>query len=74
MIIVSSNINRKEQINSMLSKANMLLGMLKRSFESRDTDLWKKLYTSMIRPHLEYTVQIWNPRLIGDIERLEKVK
>ena len=28
----------------------------------------------MIRPHLEYDVQVWNQRLIGDIERLEKVQ
>ena len=48
--------------------------MLKRTFVSRDTDLWKILYTSMIRPHLEYAVQAWNPRLIGDIEILEKVQ
>ena len=73
-IIISSNFNWKEQINSALSKANRVLGMLKRTFVSRDTDLWKKLYTSMIRPHLEYAVQVWNRRLIGDIERLEKVQ
>ena len=28
----------------------------------------------MIRPHLEYPVQVWNPRLIFDMERLEKVQ
>ena len=28
----------------------------------------------MIRPNLEYAVQVRNPRLIGDIERLEKVQ
>ena len=28
----------------------------------------------MIRLHLEYTVQVWNTRLIGDIESLEKVQ
>ena len=28
----------------------------------------------MIRPHLEYAVQVWNQRLIGDKERLEKVQ
>ena len=28
----------------------------------------------MIRPRPEYDVQVWNPRLLGDIERLEKVQ
>ena len=28
----------------------------------------------MIRPHLEYAVQVWNIKIIGDIERLEKVQ
>ena len=28
----------------------------------------------MIKPHLEYTMQVWNPRLLGDIESLEKVQ
>ena len=32
------------------------------------------MYASMIRPHLEYAVQVWNPKLIGDIESLEKVQ
>ena len=48
--------------------------MLKRTFVSRDADLGKKLYTSMKRPQLEYAVQVSNPRLIGDKERLEKVQ
>ena len=26
----------------------------------------------MIRPHLEYAAQVWNPRLLGDIERLDR--
>ena len=47
--------------------------MLKRTFVSRDTDLWKKLYTSVIRPYREYAVQVWNPRLFGDTERFEKI-
>ena len=28
----------------------------------------------MTRPQLEYAVQIWNPRLLGDTERREKVQ
>ena len=48
--------------------------MLKQTFVTRDTDLWKKMYTFMIRPHLEYAVQVWNPRLLCDIESLEKLQ
>ena len=48
--------------------------MLKRILESRETDLWKKLHISMIRTNLEYAVQVWNPRLKGDLEELEQVQ
>ena len=48
--------------------------MLKRAFVSRETDFWKKLYMCIIRIHLEHQVQVWNPRLIGHTERLERVQ
>ena len=70
-IIVSSYFNWKEQIKSALSKAKRVSGIFKRTFLKRDTDLWKKLYMSMITPHREFAVQDWNPRLICDKERLE---
>ena len=28
----------------------------------------------MIRPHLEYAIQVWNPYQIGDIEIIERVQ
>ena len=48
--------------------------MLKRAFVSRDLWLWKDLYVSLVRPHLEYAVQVWNPRLEKDISRIENVQ
>ena len=48
--------------------------MLKRTFESRESELWKKLYISLVRPHLEFAVQVWHPSLQKDIETIEKVQ
>ena len=47
---------------------------MKRTFKSRDANTWKNLYTSYIRPHLEFAVPVWNPYAKGDIEKLEKIQ
>ena len=33
-----------------------------------------KLYTTMVRPHLEYAAPVWSPELIKDISKLENVQ
>jgi ribonuclease P/MRP protein subunit RPP40 len=48
--------------------------MLKRTFTCRDEKLWKNLYVSLVRPHLEFASTVWNPYLSGDIKALEKVQ
>ena len=58
----------------MVGKANKALGILKRSFVSRESKLWKTLYTSLVRPHLEYASSVWNSLLQREIDELEKVQ
>ena len=58
----------------MVRKANRILDMLKRTFETRIPNMWKDLYVSLVRPHLEYAVQAWNPHLQADIDKVESVQ
>ena len=49
--------------------------MLYRNFyQWSSPDSLLKLYLSLIRPHLEYAVQVWNPYLVKDIQKLEAVQ
>jgi hypothetical protein len=73
-VIFEANLKWTKQISACVNKANSLLGMLSRTFESRDVNIWKHLYISMVRPHLEYAFQVWSPTLESDISKLEKIQ
>ncbi len=73
-ILISKNLKFEAQVNKAASKANISLGMLKNTFKSRDAFIWKKIYKTYVRPHLEYAIPVWSPFLKGDIEKLEKIQ
>ena len=73
-IIISNNMKYESQCNKASSSAIRMLNLLKHTFNSRDINLWKKLYMTYIRPLLEYSVASWSPHLQKDIYMLEKVQ
>ena len=73
-IQLTSDLKFSRQCSAAASKANYQLGLLKRTFISRDKFLWKKLYLTYIRPHVEFAVQAWSPFYEKDINMLEKVQ
>ena len=50
-----------DQIESCVSKANQTLCWISRNLISREKSLMLRVYKTLIRPHLEYCVQLWNP-------------
>ena len=64
----------EEHITSKVNKANAIVGLIRRSFTFLDCHLFKKLYTTFVRPHLEYAQSVWAPHLQKYIDMLEKVQ
>ena len=48
--------------------------MIKRTFNSRDPAVIQPLYTTLVRPILDYAFTIWNPYQLGVIRELENVQ
>ena len=57
-----------------VKKANSIVGIIRRSFSSLQKDTFVKLFTSFVRPHLEYCQAIWSPHLRKYTKLIEDVQ
>ena len=73
-VIVDNELKFHKQSAAAVKKANMKLGMIKKSFASLDENILPSLYTSLVRSHLEYGNMIWGPHFKGDVIAVEKVQ
>jgi len=73
-IIVQSDLKVSKQCAKVVKTANRVLGMINRTFIFKTKETILQLYKSLVRPHLEYSVQAWSPHLKKDIFLLEKVQ
>ncbi len=73
-VTITSNLKFSQHCKEAACKANRTLGFIKRNFSLKNKDIILPMYISLVRPHLEYVVQIWSPHHAKDIAKLEAVQ
>ena len=73
-VIIDNKLSFDLHIAEKVNKANSVAGAIRRSFGYLDKDTFKKLYTALVKPHLEYANAVWNPYKKKDITTLENVQ
>ena len=73
-VIFESDLKCDEHISAKVRKANAIVGLIRRTFSFLDCRIFKKLYITFVRPHLEYAQAVWSPHLKENIDILEEVQ
>ena len=72
---ISTKLSWNNHIDVIISKANMMLGMIKRTCTNKcDQKTLIILYKSIVQSQLEYAPQVWSPYTKEKISALEHVQ
>ncbi|PKU44313.1 rna-directed dna polymerase from mobile element jockey-like [Limosa lapponica baueri] len=73
-VLMDEKLNMSRQCALAAQKAKHILGCIKRSMASRSREVILPLYPALVRPHLEYCVQLWSPQHRKAMDLLERVQ
>ena len=73
-VYVDTELTFEKHIETVVNQANRILGLIRRSYTYLDSQSLLKLYTSLVRPTLEYANAAWTPILRRDQILLENVQ
>ena len=64
----------KSHVAQITTKANRIVGIIRRSFDNLTEELFVHLFKSLVRPILEYGHSVWNPYLKTLCQEVESVQ
>ena len=62
-VLISNDLKHANQCHKAPSTAHYIISLMSRTFVSRSPVLWKLIYTTYIRPLVEFAIQVWSPYL-----------
>ncbi len=73
-VVVQDTLSPEKHINGIFASTYRTLANIRVAFSYMDTNMMKKIITSMIRPKIEYAAVIWSPYKKKDIRKLERIQ
>ena len=73
-VLIDDQLDFDKHIRGIVNRANRMLGMIKIGFACLDKEMFMNLYPVLVRPLIEYCVQVWSPNKQKHIDLLEGVQ
>ena len=73
-VIFDNNLQFNSHITTTVNKCQQILSIIKRSFDFIDENIMTLLYSTLVRPIIEYSNVIWAPHLRKHINMMEAVQ
>ncbi|KAJ7424559.1 hypothetical protein BTVI_06059 [Pitangus sulphuratus] len=73
-ILVDKKLNTTQQLVLVVQKDKCILDWIKRDVTSRPREVILPLFSVLMRPQLEWCIQLWGPQHKNDIDMLELVQ
>ncbi len=73
-VVIDDQLGFDKHIRGIVKKANRMLGLIRIGFTCLDKEIFMNLYPVLVRPLLEYCVQVWSPYKRKYVNLLEGVQ
>ena len=73
-VTITKDLKWNTHIENAKTKANRVLGFLRRNLKINSEELKSKAYKTLVRPMVEYSATIWDPYTKDNINKIEMVQ